>query len=75
MQIVFLKIRVKIQIVISYVFVCNKNKVLKLQRVPIISILCYNIGSLAASGSTLFVLRQFCVGAGLYRLLVRSFLR
>jgi len=62
---------VTIQIVISYVFACNKNKALWLQRVPILSILDYNIGSLAASGSTLLVLRQFCVGAGLYR--IRSF--
>ena len=54
----------KIRIVISYVFACNKNKALQLQRVPILSILgYYNIGSLAASGSTLLVLRQFCVGA------------
>ena len=59
----------KIQIVISYVFACNKNKALQLQRVPILSILGYNIGS------TLLVLRQFCVGAGLYQILVRSFLR
>jgi len=71
----FLKIHVKIQIVISYVFACNKNKALQLQRVSILSILGYNIGSLAASGSTLLVFRQFCVGAGLYRILVRSFLR
>ena len=71
----FLKIHVKIQIVISYVFACNKNKALQLQRVPILSILGYNIGSLAASASTLLVLRQFCVGAGLCRILVRSFLR
>jgi len=28
----FLKIHVKIQIVISYVFACNKNKALQLQR-------------------------------------------
>jgi len=35
----FLKIHVKIQIVISYVFACNKNKALQLQRVPILSIL------------------------------------
>jgi len=71
----FLKIYVNIQIVISYVSACNKNKALQLQRVPILSILGYSIGSLAASGSTLLVLRQFCVGAGLYRILVRSFLR
>jgi len=32
---------------------------LQLQRVPILSILDYNTGSLAASGSTLLVLRQF----------------
>jgi len=44
----FSKIHVKIQIVISYVFACNKNKALQLQRVPILSILGYNIGSLAA---------------------------
>ena len=69
------KINVKIQIVISYVFACNKNKALQLQRVPILSILGYNTGSLAASGSTLLVLHQFCVGTGLYRILVRSFLR
>ena len=37
----FLKIHVKIQIVISYVFVCIKNKALQLQRVPILSILGY----------------------------------
>jgi len=55
---------VKIQIVISYVFACNKNKALQLQCVPILSILGDNIGSLAASGSTLLVLRQFCVGKG-----------
>ena len=36
-----------------------KNKALQLQRVPILSILGYDIGSLAASGSTLLVLRQF----------------
>ena len=35
----FLKIHVKIQIVISYVFACNKNKALQLQRVPVLSIL------------------------------------
>jgi len=29
--------------VISYVFACNKNKALQLQRVPILSILGYNI--------------------------------
>ena len=46
----FLKIHVKIQIVISYVFACNKNKALQLQRVPVLSILGYSIGSLAASG-------------------------
>jgi len=56
-------------------FPCNKNKALQLQRVPILSILGPNIGSLAASGSTLLVLSQFCVGTGLYRILVRSFLR
>jgi len=50
---------VKIEVVIAYVFACNKNKALQLQRVPILSILGYNIGSLAASGSTLLVLRQF----------------
>jgi len=62
--IIVLEIHVTIQIVISYVFVCNKNKALQLQRVPILSILgYYNIGSLAASDSTLLVLRQFCVGA------------
>ena len=49
----------KIQVVISYAFACNKNKALHLQRVPILSILSYNIGSLAASGSTLLVLRQY----------------
>ena len=48
----FFKIHVKIPIVISYVFACNKNKALQLQRVPILSILGYNIGSLAVSGST-----------------------
>ena len=48
----------KIQIVISYVFACSKNKALQLQRVPVLSILGYNIGSLAASGSTLLVLRK-----------------
>jgi len=37
-----LKIHVKIQIVISYVFACNQNKALQLQRVPILSILRYN---------------------------------
>jgi len=72
---IVLKIHLKIQIVISYARACNKNKALQLQRVPILSILGYNFGSLAASGSTLLVLRQFCVGAGLYRILVRSFLR
>jgi len=42
------------------VFACNKNKALQLQRTPVFSILGYNnIGSLAASGSTLLVLRQF----------------
>ena len=72
-----LKIHVKIQIVISYVFACNENEALQLQRVPILSILGYSIGSLAASGFTLSVLRQFCVGAGLSlnRILVPSFLR
>jgi len=65
-QKLFLKIHVQIQIVISYVFACNKNKALQLQRVPVLSILGYNIGSSAASGSTLLVLRQFCAGAGLY---------
>jgi len=39
----FLKIHVKIQIVISYVFACNKNKTLQLQRLPILSILGYNV--------------------------------
>ena len=53
----FLKIHVKILIVISCVFACNKNKALQLQCVPILSILGYNIGSLAASGLTLLVLR------------------
>jgi len=57
------------------VFACNKSKALQLQRVPILSILGYNIGSSAASGLTLLVLRQLCVGAGQYRILVRSFLR
>ena len=38
----FLKIHVKIQVVISYVFAC-KNKALQLQRLPILSILGYNI--------------------------------
>ena len=33
------KIHVKIQVVISYVFACNKNKALQLQRVLILSIL------------------------------------
>ena len=33
-----------------------ENLVTQLQRVPILSILGYNIGSLAASGSTLLVL-------------------
>jgi len=33
----FLKIHVKIQIVISYVFACNKNKALQLQRVRAIA--------------------------------------
>jgi len=32
-----------------------------MQRVPILSILGYNIGSLVASGSTLLVLRQFYI--------------
>jgi len=58
-RILFLKIHVKIQVVISHVFACNKNKPLQLQRVPILSILGYNIRSLAAFGSTLLVLRQF----------------
>jgi len=52
----------KTQTVISYVFACNKNKALQLQRVPILSILGYNIGSLAASGSTLLALREFVSG-------------
>jgi len=39
----FLKIHVKIQIVISYVFACNKNKALQLQRVHILSILSWAI--------------------------------
>ena len=39
----FFLIYVKIQIVISYVFACNKNKALQLQRLPILSILGYNI--------------------------------
>jgi len=56
------------------VYACNKNKALQLHRIPILSILGI-IGSLAASGLTLLVLHQFCVGAGLYRILVRSFLR
>jgi len=47
-QKLFLKIHVKIQIVIAYVFACNKNEALQLQRVPVLSILGYNIGSLAA---------------------------
>ena len=71
----FLKIHMKTQIVISYVFACNKNKALQLQRVPILSIMGYNIWSLAASGSTLLALREFCVGAGQYQILVRSFLK
>jgi len=57
------------------VYACNKNEALQLHRIPILSILGYNIGSLAATGLTLLVLHQFCVGAGLYRILVRSFLR
>ena len=36
-KIVF-KNHVKIQIVISYVFACNKNKALQLQRLPILSL-------------------------------------
>jgi len=73
----FFLIHVKIQIVISCVFACNKNKALQLQCVslPILSILGYIIVVLAASGSILLVLRQFCVGVCLYRILVRSFLR
>jgi len=63
----FLKIHVKIQLVISCVFAYNKNKALQLQCVPILSMLGYNIGSLVASGLTLLVLCQFCVEAGLYR--------
>ena len=66
----FLKNHVKIQIVISYVCVQKKQSITAAARTypeyP---------GSLAASGSTLLVLRQFCVGAGLYRILVRFFLR
>jgi len=41
------------------------KKTLQPQRVPMLSILGYNIVSLAASGSTLLVLRQFRVEAGL----------
>ena len=48
-----LKIHVKIHIVISYVFACNKNNALQLQSVPILTILGCNIGSLAASAPTL----------------------
>ena len=44
---IVVKIHAKIQVVISYVFACNKNKALQLQRVPILSIPGYNIGSLA----------------------------
>ena len=55
----FLKIHMKIQVVISYMYACNKNKALQLQRVPIFSMLGYNFGSLAASGSSLLVLREF----------------
>jgi len=47
------KIHVKIHIVISYVFACNKSNALQLQRVPILTILGYNIGSMAASAPTL----------------------
>ena len=61
-------------VVVVVVVACNKNRALQPQRVPILSILGYNIGFLAASGSTVLVLRQFCVGAGVYRILVRSFL-
>ena len=45
-------------------FACSKNKALQLQCVPILSILGYNIVSLAASGLTLLVLglRQFVSG-------------
>jgi len=49
-KIVF-KIHMKIQIVISYMFACDKNKALhQLQRVPILCILGYNIRSLSVSG-------------------------
>jgi len=44
---IVVKIHAKIQVVISYAFACNKNKALQLQRVPILSILGYNIASLA----------------------------
>ena len=47
----FLKIHVKIQIVISCAFACNKNKAARTSS----GILGYNIGSLAASGSTFVV--------------------
>jgi len=47
-QKLFLKIYMKIQIVISSLFACNKNKALQLQRVPILNILGYNTGSLAS---------------------------
>jgi len=35
--------RENLDCIISHVFACNKNKALQLQRVPILSILGYNI--------------------------------
>jgi len=42
-KIVFLNSRENSDCIISYVFACNKNKALQLQRVPILSILGYSI--------------------------------
>ena len=41
-KIVFKNSRENSDCIISYVFACNKNKALQLQRVPILSIMGYN---------------------------------
>jgi len=42
-KIVLKYLRENLDCIISYVFACNKNKALQPQRVPILSILGYNI--------------------------------
>jgi len=57
----YIKIHVKIQIV-SFMCLCAIKRKHYSDRVPIVGAVGYDIGSSAASGSTLLVLRQFRVG-------------